>query len=145
MLLPALLAALLAAPDSVPAGRPTAVPGAAVDAWATVLAFDEVRVEVDTLHLGGAGPVSAWVRWTFAARAVSPAAWDAGVRRTVDAVEVDCAGGSLRTLASAGYAADGRAVDGAAVEDAGAAWRRPSAESVGGRLAAAVCRLAGRA
>jgi hypothetical protein len=140
--LPAAVLIALVAADSGRADRPTPTAGDA--AWTTVLAFDEVRVEVDTAHLGGAGPVSAWARWTFASRAVSPVAWDAGVRRTVDAMEVDCAARAARTLASTAYAADGGPVEGGAMADADAAWRRPAPASVGGLLVAAVCRLAER-
>ena len=138
--LPAAVFLALVAADSARPATPRPADGAA--AWTTVLAFDEVRVEVDTAHLGGAGPVSAWARWTFASRAVSPTAWDAGVRRTVDAMEVDCAARAARTLASTAYSADGGALDVEAVADVDAAWRRPVPASVGGMLVAAVCRLA---
>jgi hypothetical protein len=111
--------------------------------WSPLLAFDEVRVEVDAAHVGGAGPVSAWLRYTLADRRVTPTAWDRGARVTVDAVEVDCASGATRTLESAAYAADGSAVPAASYADAAAPWRRPTAASLGGRVAAAVCRLAG--
>jgi hypothetical protein len=111
--------------------------------WAPLLAFDEVRVEVDAAHVGGAGPVSAWLRYTLVDRRVTPTAWDQGARVTVDAVEVDCASGATRTLESAAYAADGSAVPAASYADAAAPWRRPTAASLGGRVAAAVCRLAG--
>jgi hypothetical protein len=107
-----------------------------------VLAYDAVRVEVDAAHLGGAGPVSAWLRWTLADRAVSPSAWDAGVRSTVDAVEVDCPTLASRTLVSAAYTADGAPVETASYVDEAAPWRRHAAPSMGGRIAAAVCRLA---
>jgi hypothetical protein len=112
--------------------------------WTTVAAYDEVRVEVDAAHLGGAGALSAWVRWTFSERAASPTAWDLGVRSTVDVVEIDCAAFASRTLGSAAYAAGGAPVDAASFADEGAAWRRHRAGTVGGIVAAAVCRLAGR-
>ena len=142
MLLPAILLATVVAADSARAASPRPHTDGATP-WTTVLAYDEVRVEVDTAHLGGAGPVSAWLRWTFADRAVSPAAWDAGVRSSVDAVEVDCAAGASRTLASTGFTAAGDSVLAASYADPDAAWRRHAAASMGGRVAAAVCRLAG--
>jgi hypothetical protein len=124
---------------------PPTPPAAEDDArWTTVVAYDEVRVEVDTAHVGGAGPVSAWLRWTLAARVVSPSAWDLGVRSTIDAVEVDCAANRSRTMASAAYAADGAAIDAASYADAVAAWRPHTPGSVGGQIAAAVCRVAAR-
>jgi hypothetical protein len=136
------LAALLLA-------TPVAAPVAPVDdpdapRWTSVAAYDEVRVDVDAAHLGGAGPVSAWVRWTFADRAASPTAWDLGVRSTVDVVEVDCAALASRTLGSAAYAADGAPVDAASFADESPAWRRHRAETLGGIVAAGVCRLAER-
>jgi hypothetical protein len=146
--LAALLAAVLLAAPATPTApprvaRPVApAPRGGEARWVTVVAHDEVRVEVDADHLGGAGPVSAWLRWTLADRAVSPTAWDLGARSTVDAVEVDCAAAASRTLASTAYAADGGVLEAASYADGGAPWRRHPAASVGGRAAAAVCRLA---
>ncbi len=134
------LAATLALVPAVPL---PADPGEDGARWVTVLAYDEVRVDVDTTHLGGAGPVSAWLRWTLADRAASPAAWDLGARVTVDAIEVECGALASRTLQSAAVAADGSAVDAASYTDGAAAWRRHAPASVGGQVVAAVCRLAG--
>lgn len=144
--MPPMLSSLLVAVAAVTLAVPSPVVERATPAdearWTTVLAYDEVRVEVDAAHLGGAGPVSAWLRWTLADRVVSPSAWDAGVRSTVDAVEVDCAALASRTLVSAAYAGDGAAVETSSYTDEAAPWRRHAAASMGGRVAAAVCRLA---
>jgi hypothetical protein len=139
-----LLAAAIALLVAVPAPRPAATLAGEEARWTTVVAYDEVTVEVDAEHVGGAGPVSAWLRWTFADRAAGPSAWDLGVRYSIDAVEVDCAAAASRTIASTAFAADGSSVAAASYADDGAAWRRHAAASVGGQIAAAVCRLAAR-
>lgn len=140
-MLSALAAFLLAAvPTCAPAERPCA-PGAA---WRTVAAYDEVHVEADTASLIRAadGTLGVRLRWRFAVREVAPATWDAGVRATLDRLEVDCAAGQVRTVASHAYDADGALVAAMSFRAVGGAWTRPGAASVAGEVAEQVCRLA---
>ena len=109
--------------------------------WTPVVSYDELRIDVDTARVAGTGPFSISVQWTFLDRASSPSSWDAGVRRTVDRVEVDCAAGALRTLGSVAYGASGTWISGSSFELATAPWRVPNPESVGGELTSRVCSL----
>lgn len=138
---PALLLATALATLGAPARAADPPP---TSPWVTVVAHAEVRVDADTAHLGGASGVSVWLRWRFADRAASPRAWDAGVRHSLDAAEVDCAAGATRTIASTGYSAAGEVVDAATFADDAAGWRRNAPGSVGREVAGAVCRLAAR-
>ena len=131
MLVP--LAALLVAAASDPDAR-----------WTTLLAVDEVTVEVDAASLGGQGTVRAQLRWTFADRAAAPDAWDAGVRYALDVLEVDCRAGTSRTWSSAAFTHDGGAVATMSFAEASPAWRKHRVESVGGIVARGVCAVAGK-
>lgn len=111
--------------------------------WASVLAFDEVRVDADTSKLVAARPFTVWLRWSFLARVSSPQAWDAGARGSFDLAEVDCGRGATRTLSSIAYGRDGQPVIAASYEDANAAWRVARAETVAGMLTAELCGMAG--
>jgi len=110
--------------------------------WAPIVAFDEVRVEADTTRVGGAGPFTLWLRWSFLDRASSPQSWDAGVRGSVDYVEIDCERGAIRTFSSLAYRADGSAVPAASIDEPAAAWSVPRAESIGGHVTRQVCEIA---
>lgn len=114
------------------------------EAWTAVVAYDEVRVDVDTSRIAGAGPYTVWLRWSFGERAASPQAWDEGVRFSIDVVEVDCRSGATRTHASTAYASDGAVVEAMSFAEDAPAWRRPRAESVGGQVAREVCGLVRR-
>ncbi len=138
---------------AVAAAPPTSANVAGV--WATVVDCDAVRVELDT---GGVahgpearqrataeGPLRARLRWTLRDADVSPSAWALGVRTTLDDLDVDCASGSSRTVASRAFTAGGEFVEGASAAVEAPAWRRHAAGSVGALVTAAVCRAAGRA
>jgi hypothetical protein len=117
-------------------------PAPEAPSWAPIVAFDEVRVEADTARVTGAGPFTLWLRWSFLDRASSPQSWDAGVRGSVDYVEIDCERAAIRTFSSLAYGADGSAVPSASVDEPAAAWRVPRAESIGGYVTRQVCELA---
>src|SRR5687768_1286460 len=94
----------------------SASPIAEAPAWTNLVAFEEVRIDADTTRLAGAGPYTLWLRWSFLDRASSPQSWDAGVRGSVDLVEVDCERGAIRTFSSLAYRADGSPVASASVD-----------------------------
>jgi hypothetical protein len=154
--MPSVLASLgllaLLATGSAPAVRPAAARAGATglagegDArWHPLLAFDELAIEVDATRLRAAdGPLTVWLRWRFADRAASPEAWDAGVRSSVDVVEVDCQRAATRTWSSTPYTAGGALVPALRVEAAAPAWQAHRAESVGGLLARELCALVAR-
>ena len=131
-----LAAALLAAPTHV----------GDVNVWAPVLEDPAVVVELDTTRVAGTreGPVTAWLRWRFAERVASPQAWDAGVRWTMDYLEVDCVGGRVRTFSSMAYAANGALVEDASYDNPVAPWQVPLPDSVGEMVARSVCAAAPR-
>lgn len=126
-----LAAALLAAPAHV----------GDANVWAPVLEDPAVVVELDTTRVAGSqeGPVTAWLRWRFAERVASPQAWDAGVRWTMDYLEVDCVGGRVRTFSSMAYGANGALVEDASYDNPMAPWRPVVAESLGEAVARSVC------
>ena len=113
-------------------------------AWTPIVAYDEVRVEMDTARVVGRGPFTTWVRWHYLERAASPSAWDAGIRLSLDLFEVDCARGTARTLSSTAYAKDGSVNRAMSVDEPAAAWRALRAGTVGAEVAEKVCE-AGRA
>ena len=123
-----LAAALLALALSAPAP-------AADWMWRPVLAFDEVSVDLDASTVQGAGPYTVQLRWSFRERAASPQAWDAGVRYSIDVVEIDCRAHATRTWASSAFTQAGDAVADLSFTHASPAWNRHRAESVGGMLA----------
>ena len=100
-------------------------------------------MELDTTRLGGRGPYRAWVRWHFLDRASSPASWDAGVRTSLDHVEVDCARGATRTLSSSAFDVDGAFAPARSSDVPIAAWASPRAGTVGAEVVAAICEVAG--
>ena len=110
--------------------------------WASVLAFDEVRVDADTSRLTSAKPFTVWLRWSYIERVSSPQAWDAGARGSFDLAEVDCAHGATRTLTSLAFGRDGQPVAAASYEDPAAAWHASRAETVAGMLTAQLCGMA---
>lgn len=121
---------------AMPHGLPDANP-----AWASVVAYDEVRVDVDTTRLAGTGPSTAWLRWTFLDRASSPEAWDRGVRTSIDLVEVDCERAAARTFSSLAYDAERAAVLSASFEEPAAAWRAARPETMAAHVVGGVCGL----
>lgn len=136
-LLAPLAAALVASAASpAPAAR-VADPG---DGWHTVVALDEVTVDLETgSAVRGARAVTVQLRWSFVDRAVSPPAWDHGVRYSLDLVDVDCRSGATRTRGSVAFAGDGTPLRPMSFEDEGAAWKQHRAESLGGLVARGVC------
>ena len=110
--------------------------------WASVLAFDEVRVDADTSRITSAKPFTVWLRWSYIERVSSPQAWDAGARGSFDLTEVDCGRGAARTLSSLAFGRDGQPVPAASYEDADAAWRASRAETVAGMLTTQLCGMA---
>jgi hypothetical protein len=108
-------------------------------AWTPIVAYDEVRVEMDTARVVGRGPFTTWVRWHYLERAASPSAWDAGIRLSLDLLEVDCARGTARTLSSTAYAEDGTVNRAMSVDEPAAAWRALRAGTVGAEVAEKVC------
>ena len=107
--------------------------------WRPVLAFDEVRVDLDASTVQGSGPYTVQLRWSFHERAASPQAWDAGVRYSIDVVEIDCAAHATRTWASSAFTKGGDVVADLSFQQAAPAWNRHAAESVGGMLAREAC------
>lgn len=126
---------------AAPVATPVDSVGADAPAWAPIVAFDEVRVDVDTARMSGDGPQTLWMRWSFYDRASSPASWDAGARGSVDLVQVDCARGATRTFSSIAYKADGTAVPAASFDEPAATWRVSKPESIGGIVTEKVCGL----
>ena len=119
----------------------TAVPPAPAGdwMWRSVLAFDEVSVDLDANTVQGAGPYTVQLRWSFRERAASPQAWDAGVRYSIDVVEIDCRAHATRTWASSAYTQAGDVVADLSFTQAAPAWNRHRAESIGGLLARETC------
>jgi len=113
-------------------------------AWAPIVAYDEVRVDADTARVSGSGPYTLWLRWSFLERASSPQAWDAGVRSSVDLVEVDCARQATRTFSSLAYRADGSAIAAASFDEPAAQWHVARPQSVAAEITEQVCGLARR-
>ncbi len=107
--------------------------------WRPVLSFDEVAVHLDASTVEGAGPYTVQMRWSFAAREASPQAWDAGVRYSIDVVEIDCRAGATRTWASTAYQANGELVSSLSFEEPAPEWSRHRAESMGALLARQTC------
>lgn len=134
-MIPVLAAALLSA---VALSLATTSP-ADESVWRPVLSFDEVAVHLDASTVEGAGPYTVQLRWSFAERAASPQAWDAGVRYSIDVVEIDCRAGATRTWASAAYQANGDAVPSLSFAETAPAWSRHQAESMGALLARQAC------
>lgn len=123
----------------------TTLPGTADDhapTWAPIVAYDEVRVDADTTRMLGAGPYTVRLRWSFLERASSPTAWDAGVRGTMDLVEVDCDREVTRTFSSVAYGADGKPVPAASFDDPEAPWRAARIGTLGEDVTKQVCGLA---
>jgi hypothetical protein len=136
--------ALLAA-AAVTAFAPSPLPSSSEEPrWTAIVAYDEVRVEMDTTRVLGSGPYATWVRWHFLDRVSSPAAWDAGVRASLDLLEVDCVRGATRTLSSTAYAVDGTVNASHSVDEPAAAWRAVRPGTIGAELAARVCAVARR-
>ena len=107
--------------------------------WRPVLAFDEVTVDLDASTVQGAGPYTVQLRWSFHERAASPQAWDAGVRYSIDVVEIDCQANATRTWASSAFTKGGDVVADLSFQHAAPAWSRHAAESIGGMLAREAC------
>ena len=107
--------------------------------WRPVLAFDEVSVDLDASTVQGAGPYTVQLRWSFHERAASPQAWDAGVRYSIDVVEIDCQANATRTWASSAFTKGGDVVPDLSFQHAAPAWSRHAAESIGGMLAREAC------
>ena len=117
-----------------------AAPAPATDwMWRPVLAFDEVTVDLDANTVQGAGPFTVQLRWSFRERAASPQAWDAGVRYSIDVVEIDCQARATRTWASSAFTQGGDAVADLSFAHDAPAWSRHKAESIGGMLAREAC------
>jgi hypothetical protein len=104
-----------------------------------VLTYDEVAVHLDASTVEGTGPYTVQLRWSFAAREASPQAWDAGVRYSLDVVEIDCRAGATRTWSSTAFQANGDQVPSLSFEEAAPAWDRHRAESMGGLVARHAC------
>ena len=107
--------------------------------WRSVLAFDEVTVDLDASTVQGAGPYTVQLRWSFHDRAASPQAWDAGVRYSIDVVEIDCQARATRTWASSAFTQGGDVVADLSFAHDAPAWSRHKAESIGGMLAREAC------
>jgi hypothetical protein len=135
VLTPVAAALLALAPARTPAPAP-----ARDWAWRPVLAFDEVAVDVDTLTVSGTGPYMVQLRWSFHERVASPQAWDAGVRYSIDVVEIDCRAGATRTWASSAFTRAGDAVQDLSYVHDAPEWSRHGAETIGGLLARAACK-----
>ena len=134
--------ALHASHASVPAPSDTARLRLDSPRWASVLAFDEVRVDADTTRLTSAKPLAIWLRWSYIERVSSPQAWDAGARGSFDLMEIDCQQGATRTMSSLAFAGDGRPVASASYEDPDAPWRTARAETIAGMLTTQLCGMA---
>ncbi|MGZ8379422.1 MAG: surface-adhesin E family protein [Gemmatirosa sp.] len=135
-----LLAVLTPAAVALLALAPSSSPAPARDwAWRPVLAFDEVAVDVDSLTVSGTGPYMVQLRWSFHERVASPQAWDAGVRYSIDVVEIDCRAGATRTWASSAYTRAGEVVQDLSYVHDAPQWSRHRAESIGGLLARSAC------
>lgn len=117
------------------------VPASPASGWRPLLAYDEVTVEMDRTTAHDAGPYVVQLRWTYRDRAVSPSAWDAGVRSAIDLVEIDCRARASRTWITTAYGADGRPVPALSAEHAVAAWERHPDGSLGGLLVREGCAL----
>lgn len=136
-LLAPLAAALLATTAPAAATPATTDPR---DGWRTVVALDEVTVDLDAgSAVRGTGAVTVQLRWTFADRTVSPPAWDYGVRYSLDVVDVDCRTGATRTRSSVAFTGDGTPLLPMSFEDDGADWKHHRAQSLGGLVARGVC------
>lgn len=112
--------------------------------WRPLLAYDEVTVEMERSSVYGDGPFTVQLRWTYRDRAVSPRAWDAGVRSSIDLVEIDCQAGASRTWITSAFAGDGRAVPEMSAEHERVEWERHAEESMGGLLVREGCALLSR-
>ena len=110
-------------------------------AWRPVLTYDEVAVHLDATSVKGTGPYTVRLRWSFTVRAASPRAWDAGVRYSIDAVEIDCSAGATRTWASAAFQSNGDLVPTLSFEESAPLWSRHRAESMGALLAREACAM----
>lgn len=110
--------------------------------WTPIVVHDEVRVEMDTTRVAGRGPYAAWLRWRFLDRASSPGAWDAGVRESIDLVEVDCARGATRTLSTTALTGDGSVNEALSADAPAAGWRTARAGTVGAEVTQRVCEVA---
>ena len=108
-------------------------------AWRPLLSYDEVAVHLGASTVKGTGPYTVQLRWTFAAREASPRAWDAGVRYSIDVVEIDCRAGATRTWASTAFRSNGDLVPTLSFEELAPSWSRHHAESMGALLARQVC------
>ena len=131
MLAPLLLAASLALTADEPR-------------WTPIVSYDEVRIEMDTARVIGRGPYSAWLRWRYLDRAASPTAWDAGVRTSLDLIEVDCARAVARTLSSTAYGGDGAVNAAMSLDEPAAPWRASKAGTIVAGVLVAVCDAATR-
>ena len=134
-----LSALLLAAAVSLPAHP---APRADEPLWTPIVAYDEVRVEMDTARVVGRGPYTTWIRWQYLDRVSSPSAWDAGVRASVDLFEVDCDRQTARTLSSTAFTKEGKVDLSMSVDEPAAAWRRLRAGTIGAEVAERVCGVA---
>jgi hypothetical protein len=104
------------------------------DAWRPLLEYDEVAVDLARTPVRGTGPFTVQLRWTFRARAASPAAWDGGVRYAIDVVELDCRAGASRTWSTTAFGAGGDVVRDHSADEAAPTWERHRRESMGGLL-----------
>jgi hypothetical protein len=107
--------------------------------WRPVLRFDEVAVHLDASTVEGDGPYTVQLRWSFAARDASPRAWDAGVRYSIDVVDIDCRAGATRTRGSTAFQANGDLVPTLSFEEVAPTWSRHAPESMGALLAREAC------
>jgi hypothetical protein len=107
--------------------------------WRPLLSFDEVAVHLDASTVEGNGPYTVQLRWSFAAREASPVAWDAGVRYSIDVVEIDCRAGATRTWGSTAFQSNGDLVPALSFEQPAPPWSRHAAESMGALLARRAC------
>lgn len=133
MLLPALpsLVALLALSGLAPRADESM--------WRPLVAYDEVRVELDASTVVGTGPYTVHLRWSFADRAASPQAWDAGVRYAIDVMEIDCRAGATRTWSSAAFTQSGDLVESASYDAESPTFARHRPETIGGQVAQRAC------
>jgi hypothetical protein len=128
---------------SLAAAPPTPVTGAPdTPVWTPIVSYDEVRIDVDTTRVVGDGPYTLWLRWSFLERPSSPQSWDAGVRGSLDYVEVDCTRGATRTFSSIAYRADGTPVPTASFDEPAAEWRVARPGTIGAEITSQVCGLA---
>ena len=70
--------------------------------------------------------------------------WDAGIRASLDLLEVDCERAVSRTLSSTAFDVDGAVNRAMSVDEPAAAWHALRAGTVGAEVAERVCGVAAK-